>query len=132
MHRGIFVFMVGATFIAANRGLAAAARPSVATTTANTDLQLPPASGLTKETVVTRLGMPSQIVSPELWVYREFYTDHQAAAQRGFDTLVIRFVGNRVDKLRVVNGEALTALLENIRRARATSVAVAPSPRATP
>jgi hypothetical protein len=132
MHTGVFVFVVtSAVFVAADRGFAAAPPPSVVTATNSEDHVPPSERPLSKQIVAARLGMPSQIVSPELWIYREFYTDHQGAAQRGFDTLVIVFVGDRVDKMRLVNGEELTALLEANRRAQATSVAVATSPVAT-
>lgn len=122
MHPGaLFLIVVGATFVAAPAGFTAETPPAAGPAT-------PAAIGSSKPAIAARFGMPSQIVSPELWVYREFYTDHQGAAQRGFDTLVIVFAQEKVIQMRIVNGEMLTAALEARQRAQTAALAAVPPP----
>src|SRR4051812_37546864 len=63
---------------------------------------------LAKPAVAARLGMPSDVLAPGLWVYRDVRTDYRQANARGCDTLLVFFAGDRVQEMRMVNGEQLT------------------------
>jgi hypothetical protein len=123
------VIVVSAGFIAGSAGFAAA--PVVAPAERSADIGHVPefARGTPKETIATRLGMPSQVFGPTLWIYREFFTRFRDADRRGYDTLVVIFADNRVVTMRVVNGEELDALLAAQRRAAALAQSAAPPPR---
>jgi hypothetical protein len=129
MRARVSVFIVlGVALVAVPLGFAIEPEPVVVFEPAPASFRSPtPVNvGSPKAAVAARFGMPSRIVSPELWVYHEFHTDHQAAAQRGFDTLAVVFTGDKVAHLRMVNGEMLTAALEAQRRAQQALLAQAP------
>jgi hypothetical protein len=107
------VGLAAVAFVAAAPTLTAGPRPVTASATPPPEGGPRPlvACGTSKDTVLAKLGMPSQVVGPALWVYREFHTDHQEASQRGYDTLLVVFAENRVVMMRVVNGEQLDAML---------------------
>ena len=86
------------------------------------------ARGTPKDVVAKKLGMPSLVLPGQIWIYRDFHTQHQDAARRGFDTLLVQFSDNRVLAMRVISSVALDAILEADRRAQAAQVA-ASSPR---
>jgi hypothetical protein len=78
---------------------------------AATSTNSPAAKPFTKSTIAARLGMPSDVLAPGIWVYREVHTDYRQANARGCDTLVVLFAGDDVKEMRMVNGDQLTALL---------------------
>lgn len=72
--------------------------------------------------VLARYGQPSQRVGADLWVYWRFAETPPAARRAGYDTLVIHIVGDEVRALRLVNADALRALLRSIGEANRTAV----------
>lgn len=61
----------------------------------------------TAAAVLARYGPPSQRVGADLWIYWNF-------PRAGWDTLVVHVVGDEVRAIRLVNGEALRALLRSV------------------
>lgn len=71
----------------------------------------PVALGATKTRLVDLLGMPSEIVGPDLWIYREFPYHDPIVEEAGYDTLIVRVIDDRVVLIKLVNGEDLNALI---------------------
>jgi hypothetical protein len=53
------------------------------------------------------IGVPPARFSPDVWVYWNYRTNHPRVNQRGFDTLLVIFKGDRVLRLDVVAGEPI-------------------------
>ncbi|MCX6953835.1 MAG: hypothetical protein NTV51_16930 [Verrucomicrobia bacterium] len=67
--------------------------------------------GVMKSRLVEILGLPTEIVGPDLWVYRNYDYADPVAVRENYDTLVVRVTGDRVTLIRLVNGESLDALV---------------------
>lgn len=80
--------------------------------------------GMTKEQLVTTLGLPSEVVGTDTWIYREFDYPHPTAVKHGYDTLIVGVVDERVTVMKLVNGKALNALLKANAEARAAQARV--------
>ncbi|MBL9200225.1 MAG: hypothetical protein JNL39_06940 [Opitutaceae bacterium] len=68
----------------------------------------------TAASVLARYGPPSQRVGADLWIYWSFPRAGVAALRAGYDTLVVHVVGDDVRAIRLVNGDALRALLRSV------------------
>ncbi|MEO6246347.1 MAG: hypothetical protein ABIQ12_13010 [Opitutaceae bacterium] len=84
---------------------------------------------LTAAEVIARYGAPSQRIGADLWVYWDFPPASVAARRAGCDTLTVYVVGQEVRAIRLVNADALRALLRSVGDAnRPAATASAPRP----
>ena len=58
--------------------------------------------GASRRDVESLLGAPPDRLNRDTWIYWEFKTTNEAGNRRGYDTLLIAFVEDRVVDLRVV------------------------------
>lgn len=72
--------------------------------------------------VLARYGPPPQRIGADLWVYWRFAEAPPAARRAGFDTLIVHVTGDDVQTLRIVNAEALRALLRQLGAANRAAV----------
>lgn len=80
--------------------------------------------GMTEAQLTTVLGLPSEVVGTDLWIYRDFDYPHPPAVKHGYDTLIVGVVDQRVTVMKLVNGKALNALLKADAAARAAKARV--------
>jgi len=75
--------------------------------------------GDTRETMVSSCGPPGLMIGSNIWVYSNCSPPNAAAMKSGYDTLVVVFVHNQVQEIRLVSGRALHDFLErNLPRMR--------------
>lgn len=77
------------------------------------------ARGTSKSRLLEILGLPTEIVAPDTWIYRDFYHPHPVAVREGYDTLIVGVVDDRVTVIKLVNGRALDRLLKANAEAKA-------------
>lgn len=78
--------------------------------------------GMTPEEVQSAmLGKPDTRLTPEIWVYWHFRSGIVGAEK--FDTLVVTFSRGRVTQYRLVERQAVLALMEDLRRKARPTVA---------
>ena len=68
------------------------------------------AKGMSRETVIFMLGIPGAKISPEVWVYWEFKMAGVPGSD-SCDAIVIGFIGDRVNYLRLTRSEYVRAFI---------------------
>ncbi|HWA27800.1 MAG TPA: hypothetical protein VG734_19245 [Lacunisphaera sp.] len=75
--------------------------------------------GDTRETMVSSCGPPGLMIGSNVWVYSNCTPPNAAAMKSHYDTLVVVFVRNQVQEIRLVSGRTLRDFLEtNLPRMR--------------
>lgn len=77
--------------------------------------------GDSKQTVFTLCGRPDFAIGDDIWIYWNTGSAEGAAETDDYNTLVVVFVDNRVDSMRLVNGDDL--------RSRFTAMAARGQPK---
>ncbi len=75
--------------------------------------------GTSRTAVVQLMGSPIRELSSDVWVYRGFHADLDAANDADCSTLVITFVHGEVANLKLVNQSAVSILASNANTKRA-------------
>ena len=71
--------------------------------------------GASRDDVIHWLGEPSDTLSPDIWIYRNYRTNQPGLNACGFDTLLLTFANSRVSTMRIVDGRAVDALVIRLR-----------------
>lgn len=67
--------------------------------------------GTSRRDVRDALGVPSQTISRDLWLYRRFHANLDEANENGCTTLVVSFARNHVTSLSLVNNNAAAVII---------------------
>ncbi len=86
------------------------ASPALANRTVST-----PIVGLEESEVLQALGRPAERLTPEIWIYWQYYPPEKAVETGGNDTLVVTFARGRVSGMKLVASDVLKKHLANRR-----------------
>jgi hypothetical protein len=114
-------FLLAATLTVSSTGRAVAeTTPTIAYNVGQPKPSTPPMGltqrGVSRAFVIERLGPPAAQLSENIWVYWDYTATDDSAKQRGWDTLIVTFGGNKVRDLKLMKGDEIRNLLVRLQR----------------
>jgi hypothetical protein len=88
--------------------------------------------GASRALIASKIGLPADRLSPDIWVYWNFQTTDETVNRRGYDTLLVTFVEDRAVGFKLVSAEPVKRRLAQQRRGAREDATAASLQRSSP